>query len=40
MGRITGGECNFGSIFGQLYSDGFADAGAAAGDKRNFVCQH
>jgi hypothetical protein len=28
--RVSGGKCNFGPVFGQLYIDGFTDSRAAA----------
>lgn len=36
----SGGKCNFGPVFGKLYTDGLTDTGAAASCPGNCVVQH
>ena len=36
----TGGKCNFGPVFGKLYTDGLTDTDAAASCPGNCVVQH
>ena len=40
VGRVMGHKCNFGPVFGQLYTDGFTDADDAASYQGNSVVQH
>jgi hypothetical protein len=36
----SGGKCNFGPVFGKLYTDGLTDTDAAASCPGNCVVQH
>jgi hypothetical protein len=40
VSRVTGGKCNFGPVFGQLYTDGFTDTDVADSCEGNSVVQH
>ena len=40
VNRASGGKCNFGPVFSQLYTDGFTDNRAAASYQGNSVVQH
>lgn len=40
VSRVSGGKCNFGPVYGQLYTDGFTDKRAATSSQGNSVVQH